>query len=60
MDVRERQAAARTPPEKLRKVKSKVVRNIMSRLKVQRSTLMDQIASAKDENQNYYQPRSAR
>ncbi len=48
MDVRERQAAVRASPEKLSQVKSKVVRNIMTRLKVQRKTLMDQIASVHD------------
>ena len=48
MDVRERQAAVRASPEKLSQVKSKVVRNIMTRLKVQRRTLMDQIASVHD------------
>ena len=52
MDLRKRQAAARTSPEKLSKVKSKVVKNIMSRLKVQRNTLMDQIASAKHDKKS--------
>ena len=49
LDVHERQAAVRASPEKLGQVKSKVVRNIMTRLKVQRRTLMDQIASVHDQ-----------
>ena len=46
VEMRDRQADVRASPERIGQVKSKVVRNIMTRLKVQRRTLMDQIASA--------------